>query len=326
MGSNLAKKASYFSKAFLCETRVRLFVLLLPLFCWGFVWGDMVAIKARIEINTGDSEFLMHHCAWVYLNMPPSFFSWYLTGPLLLLFTTRVEERIDFSSKSAALRISYTRRHSGYRLFPSMYGHNRCVQPSRLYCGTAFFLVVADEWARSCAGLILSLIKTQSRLRVAWLNSDKECCSRRFVTHYSFWNKWRGPSNTSMHALQMSKCWSWRSFVSVKLANSLKINMFLSFFPPTSLFSKKWRHIMAASHFPLVIMWRDQINPIRIWAAGTDSVLTCGSSNPVIPTFCASLSEDTDKKLMWLHLKVKSRETLLTFGRRGLLKTEAAPH
>lgn len=111
--------------------------------------------------------------------------------------------------------------------------------PFSLYCGTAFFLVVADEWARSCAGLILSLIKTQSRPRVAWLSSDKDCCSRRFVTRYSVWNERRGLSNTSMlipaHALQMSKCRSWRSFVSVKLANNfitIKIKKL----------KKKWRH------------------------------------------------------------------------------------
>lgn len=60
MGSNLTKTASYFSKAFLCESKFVCFAFGTVLL--GFVWGNIAAIKARIEIHTGDSEFLMHHC------------------------------------------------------------------------------------------------------------------------------------------------------------------------------------------------------------------------------------------------------------------------
>lgn len=46
-----------------------------------------------------------------------------------------------FLSKSTTLRSSYTCRHSGHRLFPSMYGHNWCVQLSGFYSAAAFSLL-----------------------------------------------------------------------------------------------------------------------------------------------------------------------------------------
>lgn len=92
------------------------------------------------------------------------------------------------------------------------------------------------------------------------------------------------------------------SFTSVKLANRFiiinrqKYN-FSSFFSPSvpCLYE-----CMRNYRFPfsIIIMWRDQIDPIRISGSWHRLVIEIQLIQSSYPNFCASLSESADKKLM----------------------------
>lgn len=101
------------------------------------IWLAIVLTKQSVKQEEKETPSGHAYCQWVAEHKIVS------SGRSAAKIAVRDDtmKELMFLSKSTTLRSSYTCRHSGHRLFPSMYGHNRCVQLSGFYSAAAFSLL-----------------------------------------------------------------------------------------------------------------------------------------------------------------------------------------